>query len=74
MFEINNIKFRSQLDMSSGVFGLPGNNKYTSFRHGGTGNSTAGLNTELIAISSMSEVRSEHKFCFGASLRHTKSF
>ena len=28
---------------------------------------------ELLA-SSMSEVRSDHKVCFGASLRHTKSF
>ena len=26
--------------------------------------------TELLAISSMPEVRSEHKICFGASLRH----
>ena len=28
----------------------------------------------LLKISSMSEVRSEHKACFGASLRHTKGF
>ena len=31
-------------------------------------------NTELLEISSMSEVRSEHKACFGTSLRHTKGF
>ena len=29
---------------------------------------------ELLAIFSMSEVRSEHKVCFGASLTHTKGF
>ena len=32
------------------------------------------FNMELLAISSMAEVRSEHKVCFGASLRHTKGF
>ena len=32
------------------------------------------FNTELLAISSMSEVRSEHRVCFGASLRPTKGF
>ena len=30
------------------------------------------FNMELLAISSMSEVRSEHKVCFGAFLRHSK--
>ena len=29
---------------------------------------------ELLAISIMSEVRSEHKVCFEASLIHTKDF
>ena len=32
------------------------------------------LNMELLAISSMSEVGSEHKICFGAFLRLTKVF
>ena len=32
------------------------------------------FNMELLAISSMSEVGSEHKVCFGAFLRHTKAF
>ena len=32
------------------------------------------FNTELLAIYSMSEVRNEHKVCFGASLKHTKNF
>ena len=29
---------------------------------------------ELLAISSMSEARSEHKVCFRTSFRHTKDF
>ena len=32
------------------------------------------FNMELLAISSMSEVGSEHKVCFGAFLRLTKVF
>ena len=32
------------------------------------------FNTALLAISSMLEVRSEHKVCFRASLRLTKGF
>ena len=32
------------------------------------------FDTELLAISSMSEVWSEHNVCFGASLRYTKGF
>ena len=32
------------------------------------------FNMELLAISSMSEVGSEHKVCFVAFIRHTKVF
>ena len=32
------------------------------------------FNAELLAISSMSEVGSEHKVCVGAFLRQTKGF
>ena len=32
------------------------------------------FNMELLAISNMSEVRSEHKVCFGAFLRLKKGF
>ena len=32
------------------------------------------FNMELLEISSMSEVKSEHKVCFGAFLRLTKGF
>ena len=32
------------------------------------------FNMELLAISSMSEVRSKHKVCFRASLRFSKGF
>ena len=40
----------------------------------GTGDSTAGFNTELLAIFSKPGVRSEQKFFVGASFRHTKGF
>ena len=32
------------------------------------------LNRQLLAISSMSEARSEHQICFMAFMRHTKGF
>ena len=32
------------------------------------------LNMEFLALSRMSEVRSEHKVCFGASLSNKKGF
>ena len=42
------------------------------FSYWGTSIGAAGFNPELLAISSMSEVRSEHKVCFEASLIHTR--
>ena len=43
---------------------------FSCFSYRGAGDCTTGFNTEVLAISSMSDITSEHKVCFWASLIH----